>query len=63
MSEGTWNPKSVLALFDAKPNSESTTLYLSYCNTARYTRKYVDELRYTYVRGVRYHTQNVSQTS
>ena len=61
--EGTWRPNFVLAFSDVKLHSESTPLYLSYCNTARYTQKYVDELRYTYICGVRYHTQNVLQKS
>ena len=60
--EGTWRPKPVLALSDAKPHNESTPLYFLYCNTVWYTWKYMDELQYTYVRGVRYHTQNLSQT-
>lgn len=53
----------MLALSNVKPHSEIIPLYFTYYNTALYTRKYVDELRYTYVRGMRYRTRNVSQTS
>ena len=55
--------QSVLALSNVKPHSESIPLYFSYYNTARYTQKYVDEVWYTYVCGMRYPTQNVSQTA
>ena len=55
-------PQSVLALSNAEAHSESIPLYFLYYNTALYTRKYVDELWYTYVLGMRYHTRNGSQT-
>ena len=51
----------VLAPSNAKLHSESIPLYFSYYNSALYTQKYMDELRYTYVCGMRYQTRNVSQ--
>ena len=52
--------QAVLALSNVKQHSESIPLYFLSYNIARYTRKYVDKLRYTYVRGMWYRTQNVS---